>query len=190
MLRLVFKDRDAKNTLGAICVNNYWFLDAEIRADHDNGVPYELEYFARNGDLRVNYIEDFVAECSYVVLRGESAAADRAAHMISEAIPVWSDEEVLSAWREACGVTDRCLAILRVGVAAPPSYDKPFATCLHDALASDKEDVREAALAAIGYRNWPELDDTLARVARTDKSERCANRASVMLEIRQGERST
>jgi hypothetical protein len=186
--RLIFK-KSSKFELGAICVDQFWLLQAERRGDASKQVPYELEYASdgMDDDVRIVYVEDPISECTYVIVSGTDIA--KATTLIQEKIPTWTAEEMFAAWKEAPHDTAQILAILRIGVGAPFSYDANFAKYLGEGLSNSDPAVREATLAAIGYRDWPEFDSELKRIAENDESERCRNRAAYMLEVSARERT-
>jgi hypothetical protein len=185
--RLIFKTKSAVS-LGAICVDQFWLLEARRQGDPARQTPFELEY-ASDGmgdDVRLIYVEDPIAECAYVIVSGADMGV--ACDLINEKIPTWTDEELFEDWHNAPHDTAQILAILRIGVAAPFNYAEEFAKHLREGISNRDPAVREAALAAIGYRDWPEFDEELKRIAREDDSERCRNRAAHMLEVSERER--
>jgi hypothetical protein len=60
--RLVFKT-NSKVELGAICVNNFWMLQARRRGDREHQIPFELEYASDEENIRLVYVEDPISEC-------------------------------------------------------------------------------------------------------------------------------
>ena len=61
----------------------------------------------------------------------------------------------------------------------------PPAQVLKQALDNKDRAVREAAVAAVAYRDWRQLDSMLQNIADGDSDERCRNRARLMLDVRQ-----
>jgi putative acetyltransferase len=186
MKRILFKKKSAKIALGAICVQEFWMLLARKARDRARRVPFELHYASDDEDIQVSYVEDPIADCRYVIVTGQKE--ERACKLIRQRIPTWSNAGLFEAWDEASRASDRVAAILKIGVAAPSSFERRFAKRLKEGLADENSAVREASLAAIGYQDWPELDPVLRKVARDDTDDRCRKRAAVMLDIRAKER--
>jgi hypothetical protein len=186
--RLVFKT-NGEARLSAICVRNSWGMVAQRLGDPERQIPLELEFASDedDGDIRIVYVDDPISECSYVVVTG--ADKDKACKLITDKAETWSDEEALEAWRDAPHDSAQIEAILRVGVVAPHAYSERFAQVLKQALANEDRAVREAAVAAVAYRDWRELDASLQSIADGDSDERCRNRARLMLEVRQATRA-
>jgi hypothetical protein len=185
--RIVFKD-SADSAIGKICMQKFWLLRAWRKGNVEKQVPDELEY-ASDGtfdDVRLVYVEDSISECCYAIVSG--ADAEAAKTLIRRKIPYWTPEEMFEAWKSAPHDTAQILAILRIGVGAPATYEESFACYFREALAHADESIREAALAALGYQDWPEFDDELKHIAECDSSERCRNRAAYMLEVSKEER--
>ncbi|SRR6266496_1450743 len=183
--RLIFR-KHSKVEFGAVCMNNDWLLRARRPGDLEKEIPFELEYAAEDEDIKLVYLEDPIAECSYVVVSG--AQMDHAREIIRKKLPIWSDDELLQDWRKAPHDTAQILAILRIGVGAPFRCDGRFAETLKEGLAHADSAVREASLAAVGYTEWPEFDQSLKDIAQNDSSERCRKRAVYMLQVRERER--
>ena len=183
--RLIFKE-PSKMALGDISVEKDWLLWARRPGDPANQVPFELEYRSEEEDVTVIYVDDPIAECSYAHVSGRDMA--NACEVIRGKIPVWTDKELLNDWDEAPHDSAQIAAILRIGVGAPSEYDEGFAERLRAALARSDPAVREAALAAIGYTEWPEFDEALVEILESDPDERCRKRAAHMLEVRESER--
>lgn len=185
-VRIVFKSADEVSNVRKVAVNHFWDLVRYTSPDPENYIPYELYLKADEGDIDVVYVDDPISECSYVIVSGEDK--DDAIALIKENTEFWSAEEMFSAWERASTDTEKILALLRIGVGAPYKYDEHFAVRLKEGLSSNYEQVREAALAAIGYRDWNEFDSNLLDVAENDPSENCRYRADMMLKIRKEER--
>jgi len=183
--RLVFKT-NSEDELGAVCVNNFWMLEAQRLGDAARQIPLEVEYASYEVDIRVVYVDDPISECAYAVVSG--ADRDKACELIQKETETWSDEEVLEAWRAAPHDSAQISAILRVGVAAPFAHDEGFAKVLKEGLDSEDRAVREAAIAALGYRGWIEFDPVLKNIVEHDADERCRNRAALMLTVREQDR--
>lgn len=185
--RIIFKNSEGEVTITSLSVDGGWDLVEMVRADPDNQIPYELHFKSYKEDVEVVYVEDPISECSYAIVSGEDM--DATCLLIEEKTECWTAEEMFSDWEKAPHDTAQILAILRIGVGAPYEYDERFANKLKEGLASDDNQVREATLAAIGYRDWQEFDSLLEDVAANDPDERCRTRAAVMLEIRERERA-
>jgi hypothetical protein len=146
-----------------------------------------LEYASDSADIRLTYVEDPISECTYVIVSGRDQ--EGAIRIIEKKLKVWTDQEIFEAWTQATNDSAQISAILRLGVAAPFEYDEEFAKYLNDGLSNTNAEVREATLAAIGYRDWPEFDSVLKNITERDSNERCRKRAAHMLEVRSLERS-
>jgi hypothetical protein len=149
-------------------------------------VPFELHYASDDEDIQVKYVEDPIADCRYAIVTGQ--AEKKACKLIREQSATWSDAELFEAWDKASRAGHRIAAILKIGVAAPTSFERRFAKRLKEGVADEDRAVREASLVAIGYQDWPELDALLRKVAKDDMDDGCRKRASIMLDIRAKER--
>ena len=185
--RIVLKDNEAETKLCALSVDHFWDLKEMIRADRANDVAYELHFESSENGVLIKYVVDPIAECSYVIVSGHNISD--ACNLIEEKIEHWSAREIFDSWEKAPHDTAQILAILRIGVAAPFEYDEKFAAKLKEGIANHNAEIREATLAAIGYRDWKEFDQVLSYTAEKDPDERCRNRAAIMLEIRNRERA-
>lgn len=184
--RLIFKEY-SEVAFGAVCVRNFWYLQAKHDGNSAEQTPTELHYASLDEDLRLIYVEDPIADCSYVIVSG--AEMNKACAIIRKKLPIWSDAELFESWHQAPHDSAQIAAILRIGVAAPSEYDETFAALLKEGLGNQDAAVREAALAGIGYTQWPEFDDELKKLAANDTDERCRKRAKFMLEVRARERA-
>jgi hypothetical protein len=185
--RIIFKSNDAVNIIRQLSVKYFWNLERLVRADPENQIPYELYFKEDGGDTEIVYVEDPISECSYVIISGSKI--DEICSVIEEKTEFWTCEEMFADWDNAQNDSAQIQSILRIGVGAPYEYDEQFACKLEEGLADGDRAVREAALAAIGYRDWQEFDPILGEIAKNDPDERCRNRAAIMLEIRERERS-
>ena len=177
--RIVFKDQDAETKLCALSVDHSWDLEEMIQANHAEGVAYELRFKSFKVDVSVRYVADPIAECSYAIVSGRSL--DETCALLEEKIAHWSKQELFDDWNNAPHDKAQILAILRIGVAAPFDYEESFALTLEQGLVHENSEVREATLAAIGYRDWREFDQLLGNAATNDPEERSRNRAAIML---------
>jgi len=185
--RIIFKLASAVDIIRKLSANYFWHLTKLIRADPENQIPYELHIKSDDDDFEVIYVEDPISECNYVIVSGEDQ--EKACSLIQENIEFWTSDEMFSAWANALNDTAQILAILRIGVGAPYEYDKLFTVKLMEGLEHTDASVREAALAAVGYREWDEFDAILKIIVENDSDERCRNRAEFMLGIRKKERT-
>ncbi|MGC4067408.1 MAG: hypothetical protein QM784_22735 [Polyangiaceae bacterium] len=117
--RLVLKAPD-ETTFGAICVANFWLLRAERRGDPEKQLPFELVHASRNGDIQVTYVDDPIADCTYVIVEG--AAHAEGCRILRRKLSVFSQEELFSLWDEAPHDSAQIAAILKIGVAAPLEF--------------------------------------------------------------------
>lgn len=185
--RIIFKLANAVEIIRKLSTNYFWHLTKLNRADPENQIPYELHIKSDDDDFEVIYVEDPISECNYVNVSGEDM--EKACSLIQENIEFWTPDEMFSAWDNAQNDMAQILAILRIGVGAPYKYDKLFTVKLIEGIEHTDASVREAALAAVGYRDWDEFDEILKNITESDSDERCRNRAEFMLEIRKKERT-
>ena len=73
------------------------------------------------------------------------------------------------------------LAIGRLGVAAPDTAEAMIVECFEEAFDHESATVRRNAAIAAGYAAWPELRESLERLARTDPDPDVCSSAEAVL---------
>jgi hypothetical protein len=185
--RLIPKDPEEGPTIFDVARLNYWDYVAAVPEDRDNLVPGEHVFEPENMHTTVRYVDDFITEVKYALLRGEAPAEIQAvADTIAETVPVYTDEEILALYPQAETTADKIRAVRLTGLVAPPECEARFLRAFRAALSDPEAPVRHVALEMVGYPGWPELAD-LVRQRVDDPDEDIRHDAEIMLRALRGE---
>jgi hypothetical protein len=154
-------------------------LDLELsNVQEDPGQAYFEVWLTAHLDNEtvVHYVDDLPIGVRYFVIKGAPELADR----IRESFPIMTDEEILDRVRRARHEKERIEATYMVALIAGREVQEPILAELRASLRHPSENVRHAAVLAVGYTTWPVLVDMLADVAARDPSARVRDRAESM----------
>ncbi|MGW0436451.1 HEAT repeat domain-containing protein [Micromonospora sp. NPDC003197] len=143
-----------------------WIPVQTVAADGTH--PYEQVW--RAGASAVHYIEDDLLGVAYCVCLGPDE--DSLGRHLSESLGAVTVSDVTGALSTINGIDARRHAIaFLAALGAQQAADSRIVDALTTALADPEREVRTAALFAVAYLSWPELDPALSRVAANDSDD-------------------
>ncbi|MFF3872668.1 hypothetical protein [Streptomyces sp. NPDC001978] len=134
--------------------------------------PYEV-IWGKSQDLTLHYREDFLTKspCAFVTGSDEHRVAT-AARFVEARLEPATVEEILEAADTVQHISaDYALAVLRLGLGAPESFDERFSARIARAAEHPETEVRKAAAWATSYVIWPQFIPLLDQMAGQDSSE-------------------
>ncbi len=157
-----------------------WHHMHTLPADAENG----LEVAWQSADLAVDlhFVEDEIAGCAYLALRGTPDAVAAASIDVRAALPVISLDQALRRERliKPSAVDLSALPGL-FAVLGPAQYDATVMHALADLLQADDANVRLRTLVAMACLGWLELRPLANAVAAADTEDVVRRRAADLL---------
>jgi hypothetical protein len=157
------------------------------------GIDLESVWQVR-AELTFHHVQDAHSRIPYVEARGSDR--DEVRETLAQLKPdldVYSSGELLAplpgaellgeAPREPVGVKELEPALLRAGLGAPLRFSEDFFVPLMDALESPEAAVRQAALWAVAYTEWPQWRAVIEPMTRTDPAVGVATLARQIVEL-------
>jgi hypothetical protein len=180
--RVVFKDADATDGLDRIAYEESWELDASIPRTPTS--PKELVWRVDDGATCVRFVDDFLIERTYATIAGPQR--DAVSAKVRSRIASYDFVDVREEVERARSRDELVGAAYLVGVAAPPTCERPWLELLQRLLSSENSDVRRAVIVACGYLEWPELQSLLSDVESGDPDSGVRDDAALMREGLEG----
>ncbi|MFC8800990.1 hypothetical protein ACFT2C_24940 [Promicromonospora sp. NPDC057138] len=146
-------------------------------------------FWGKSHDLVLHYMEDVLSKspCSFITGVNELGVAT-AARILEARLQPATLEEVLDAAEAVRDIPhDYVLAVLRLGLGAPESFDERFFSGIEKAARSSHEEVRKAAAWATSYVIWPQFNPLLSHLAEYDSSEAVRRVATSILNASRAE---
>jgi hypothetical protein len=167
--RYLLRDPSPLSTVDALLTGSGWSRIAVRQADHGQGLPL-LAMWELFPGLRVRYSEDELPETCYAMITSTLGARSVvSASAVFEVHPaVVGFATLLSELDDASDGYDLGVAIARAGLGAPLEEDARLTGAVLRCVASENSQVREGALWAISYAEWPCFRRTLAQVSAGD----------------------
>lgn len=125
----------------------------------------------------IHYVDDLPIGLCYFVIKGARSWEDR----IRSSFPIMTDEEVFGRAHAAATDAARMEATYMVALVANRELRVEALAELRTSLHHASENVRHAAILALGYVSWPGLETDLEDLAARDASPRVRDRAQRML---------
>lgn len=130
-------------------------------------------FWGKSEDLVLHYMEDVLSKspCAFVTGVDERQVATAARFLEAQLRPATA-EEILDAADAVQDIPhDYVLAVLRLGLGAPESFDERFCSRIGKAARNSHDEVRKAAAWATSYVVWPQFIPLLSQLAESDSSE-------------------
>ena len=181
MQRLIPKELEyAEDDIMDFTGSNEWILRGKYEADPENFKPFQLRWLKNDDQSGLHYINDFVAGFPYYVLKGANEAEEY--KKISEAIELYSIEEILELLHDFNISENRRKAILYLGVSITAGFREDFFSEFLKAFSDPDVEVRRAAIKACTYIGWREFCEVLDRIKTSDSDPDARFEAEVTLE--------
>jgi hypothetical protein len=181
-VRLVLRNAPNEREVRELASACNWELVADRPGDPDEGVLRELEWQA-DPAVQVAYTEDDMSPNAFVTVGGSDAVKTSAiTAQVQEGLKFWS-------LRDLCRLVDIVkdpvkigLAVLRLGLGSPYSYDSEVFQRITSALTHEDRRTRDMAIWATTYSPWPEYLPSLREVAENDPVSKLRERARFTVE--------
>ncbi|MCX5058290.1 HEAT repeat domain-containing protein [Streptomyces sp. NBC_00201] len=180
--RLILRDHVDAAAIRAFTDNAGWTFLGDIDRDPDRGVFYEAKWDTDTGGS-VHYIVDEFADVPYMVVSNDAPdVAEETLSRIEDGLAVWTLDEMLDDCYVHVYPAGWAKSLLRLGAGAPVHAVDSVVS--HVVFSSEHDDaaVRRAAIWAMVYTAWPEFEEPLVRLARTDSDAQVAREAQLALE--------
>ena len=179
--RLIPREPEAQPTLFDVAMAQRWKYVERVKADPDRMIPGESIFQPADLAATAHYVDDFIANAKYVLLKSESLEAlQKLADIIYDEMDVWFLDEILELYPAAKNEEERITAIGLTALAAPGAMDPRFLEILKAAYSASEPRVREKAVRMTAYVGWPELLAQLTPL-QNDPDEKVRDRASAVV---------
>ena len=157
-----------------------WHHLHTLPADAENGL--EVVWQSADSAVDLHFVEDEIAGCAYLALRGAPDAVAAASIDVRAALPVISLDQALRRER-LINPSAADLATLPglLAVLGPPQYDATVMHALADLLQAEDANVRLRTLVAMACLGWLELRPLANAVAAADTQDFVRWRAADLL---------
>jgi hypothetical protein len=170
-------------------------LDPSVTSDEIDTAGYELDWLLasqatseNNVDIwttgdeqtQIDVVHDDVVSLRYMVVKGDDEKGTVAG--IREMLDTVSSADAVKSYERASSAPDKISALYLLGVASGDDPSNDAVATFKRALKDDEEDVRAAAIVAIGYVGGTDLTKALEDAAENDESEAIRKDAKLMLE--------
>ncbi len=170
--RLVPKDPEEQPTIFDLVQRKGWIYLKRVKPDPEKFIPGESIFKPKDADVTVHYVDDFIAQVVYILLKAEDLdELTDVADEIAEELPTYSSDEILQLYPAAKDEAERSKAIRLTGIAAPGRYDERYFAIFRAALAASETPVRLAAVQMTAYLGWRELGALLEPLRDSDADE-------------------
>jgi translation initiation factor 2 alpha subunit (eIF-2alpha) len=145
-----------------------WFLEAEIESDDQRGIWHEVRWSC-GPRLWIHYLEDPISSVAYLIVTGNDPQLIKSmSRTIEHDLDTWPIAELIGIVDSASDPHVLARAVVRLGVAAPHSFDKRVFDRIRNALNHSESGVRHAALWALSFSPWPRYRPLISGIARSD----------------------
>lgn len=167
--RYIFRKQVSLADMELIARGSSWARVADQPADAEHGIPLVVKWEIIPG-LNVTYTEEDSIRSSFAMVTSRLGPepADMAVAVFEvhpEVIPV---DELISELDSARGTADEALALARAGLGAPLEPDQRLVQRISSSLKSADDRIREGALWAVSYSEWPTFRDAVRQLTETD----------------------
>jgi HEAT repeats len=167
MQRLIPKElKYAEDDIMDFTWSHGWILRGKYEADPENVKPFQLRWLKNNDLSGLHYIDDFVVGFPYYVLKGNNLEEEF--KRISEAIELYSIEDILTLLHDSSDSESRRKGILYLGVSITEEFRKDIFSEFLNAFSDPNTEVRKAAIKACTYIGWREFCEVLERMKTRD----------------------
>lgn len=167
----------------AVADQSGWIFFVQVESDPERGVFYEVRWDVPGGGT-VHYIIDEVVDCVYIVARHDDRSiADRTAGEIATRLSSWTLEEMLHDFDVNVYPAGWGKALLRLGAGAPIQENEEVVIRVRESVQHKDPQVRQAAIWAMVYTEWPVFRDVLLSMAEADSDPEVARAAARAMEL-------
>jgi hypothetical protein len=182
-IRLIPKNPDTRPTIVDVVRTRSWEYLEMIPADEQNFIPGEHVFQPKGTQMTVHFVDDFISEVKYFILKGEdldqlAAVADE----IRNALPTYSDDEILELYPSAKSGEERLRAICLTGIGSFGDFNDKVFDIFRSAFAASEPQVRLAAIDMSAYTGWPEMIDLIIPLRDNDPDEWVKKSAANMVQ--------
>jgi hypothetical protein len=181
-IRIIPQVEDPITQLTQLAVDQGWHLKSAVARDVACGSDGEMTFFVPDGETYIYLCDDLFVGFQYFIIVG--LAQERVADVIRNEFNAREISELFARWDRgvASGTADdRVDAVLFLGVDSPETPREEYTSRIRSALVDEHKDVRNAAVAAVGYTDWSIFRPDVQRVAATDVDPKARERARFLL---------
>jgi len=181
-IRIVPKTKDPMTPFVELSRQRKWHLRAAFARDPAARTAGEITYWVPDRNTIVNLRDDVITGVHYFTIDGPHEA--EVAEEIRSVIESYTEPELLAWWDRGAAsndIDDKVDAVLFLGVGTPATPTDDYLNRIRAALADPDKDVRNAAIVASGYADWPVFKPDLERIADSDPDETARQRAAVVV---------
>lgn len=179
--RMVLRGLPAEEEVTELAEGNGWPKLQDTGSPEEGG-QREVTWQAAPATT-LHYVEDGASSSSYVYVKGEQPQLTTSiGSTVEQELHPW---RLLDLWRRVDVAKDPVrlgLALLRLGVAAPHSYEEGTFERIRRGLTHEDERTRDMSVWAITYSPWPEYLSLLEDIAAHDPVPTLRERAELVIE--------
>ncbi|RJO72542.1 hypothetical protein D5S18_22490 [Nocardia panacis] len=165
----------------AFCAAHAWRRVAEGWLDPQTKREYKITWSCGPA-VQFHYVEDDLAGQRYVQTSGSNLhILNLYAGFADEELPIWQLEDLIEQVDLAADPIRRGLALIRLGVGAPPILDDAVFTRIAAGLADSAKEVRDMSILASLYAAYSSLRPLLRSVSENDEVQDLRDRAGAIL---------
>ncbi|MEE1740167.1 HEAT repeat domain-containing protein [Streptomyces sp. BE147] len=175
--RIVLKSNVKRGNLSKEAARRGWVI-ARVGTTGEDHI--EDIWKVDGSDTYLHYIEDPVAQCSYLISQGsDKESLDAQARQI---FPHHTLDSALALFHRAPERDSKISTIYLVALCSPPDPEDPVIEAFRIATRDPDPDVRSSAAIATGYLGWSELRQILSMMRESDASPDVRMNARLIME--------
>jgi len=185
--QFVSRTFDASADMEELAQAFLWRRISERPADPARDIKHRIRWEVFPG-VDVTYLEDPAVASSYSIVTSTVGAppVDSVSAVLEAAPHVLLPDELIGDVESAADPEALSIAIVRLGLGAPEQPDDRFVERISAAADDPSDLVREAAIWAMTFAEWPVFRTTLTRLKHGDPDERIRGLAEAALEALEG----
>lgn len=180
--RLVLRLFKAEADVQALADGLGWPMVAERPSG--GGQPRRVVWEIVPG-INVSYLEDDGIQASYVVVTSNvnPDEIENFFRMVSSNLDSYSVEELAAMPASVTTVDARARSVVLAGLGAPKTVDQGILSTVTGAAQDTEDRVREAAVVAASFAEWPELRPVLQEISVNDRKRSIRKLAKKLLDV-------
>lgn len=164
-IRIVLADNVTEKEWSVFVWEAGWYFNDVL--PQQPGHPFEIiQYRTTGGKTTIEEITDFVIDQRYLLIHG--VAPETEARKVRAGIATVDDNEIRRNMREAQTRDEKLAALYPLALVTPPRFNPEDNQLLEAALQDTDADIRRAAICAVGYVEWPELEAKVRQMETAD----------------------
>ncbi len=182
-IRIIPQVEDPITQLTQLAVARGWHLKKAVAKNAASGTSGEMVFFVPDEETLVFLRDDLFVGFQYFVISGPKQ--EHVADEIRKEFNSRTELDVLAWWDRGVAksdVDDRVDAVLFLGVSSPESPREEYTSRIRAALLDEDKDVRNAAVAAVGYTDWSSFRPEVEHIAAADPDPTARERARILLD--------